>query len=61
MKKTIRVYYLTYVDVPLESDGFSSKDEMIDYAEEISDILITPQDSFDHLAICGGDSEIVDV
>ena len=61
MEKTVRVYYITHVDIPLESDNFTNKGEMLDYAEEIADDLISPQDAFDNLDICDVESEIVDI
>lgn len=53
MKKIVRVYYMTHVDIPLESDNFTYKGEMLDYAEKIADDLITRSDAFDNLVIWG--------
>ena len=32
MEKIVRVYYSTFIDVPCESENFSSDEEMIEYA-----------------------------
>lgn len=60
MKKTVRVYYCTFVDVPLEESDFSSEEEMIQYANENTEVYLSLQDINDHLVKQDGESEVID-
>lgn len=61
MKKTVRVYYSTFIDVTLESDNFANDEEMIQYANENTEDYLNLQDINDHLCKQDGDTEIVDL
>lgn len=61
MEKTIRVYYSTFIDVTLDTDDFSTEDEMISYAEENTEDFLSLQEINDNLCKCNGESEIVDI
>lgn len=61
MEKTVRVYYSTFIDVPLESDNFANDDEMIQYANENTEDYLSLQDINDHLCKQDGESEIVNL
>lgn len=60
MKKTVRVYYCTFVDVPLEESDFSSEEEMIQYANENTEVYLSLQDINEHLVKQDGESEVID-
>lgn len=61
MKKTVRVYYCTFVDVPLEESDFSSEEEMIQYANENTEVYLSLQDINEHLVKQDGESEVIDL
>lgn len=61
MKKTIRVYYSTFFDVTLDTDDFSTEDEMIDHAEENAKEFLSLSQLIVNLHKCEGESEIVDI
>lgn len=60
MEKTVRVYYSTFIDIPLEESNFSSEQEMIQYANENTEEYLSLQDINDHLVKQDGETEIVD-
>lgn len=61
MKKVVRVYYTTFVDVEYDTDSFENEQGMIDYAEENADEFLYPQDVIDNLSKQVGESEIIDI
>ena len=50
MEKIVRVYYTTFIDVPCESENFSSEEEMIGWAKDNTDDFISVQEIFDNLS-----------
>lgn len=61
MEKIVRVYYSTFIDVPVDTDDFEDDDEMIDYAEENAEDFLSLQEINDNLCKSEGESEIVDI
>lgn len=61
MEKVVRVYYSTFIDVLLDTDIFSTEDEMIDYAEENTEDFLSLQEINDNLCKQEGESEIIDI
>lgn len=61
MEKVVRVYYSTFIDVLLDTDNFSTEDEMIDYAEENTEDFLSLQEINDNLCKQEGESEIIDI
>lgn len=61
MKKMVRVYYTTFVDVEYDTDSFENEQDMLDYAEENADEFLYPQDVIDNLSKQVGESEIIDI
>ena len=49
MEKIVRVYYSTFIDVPMESENFSSDEEMIEYAENNTEDYLSLQEINDNL------------
>lgn len=60
MEKIVRVYYSTFIDVPMESENFSSDEEMIEYAENNTEDFLSLQEINDNLAKEKGKSFLLD-
>lgn len=60
MEKIVRVYYSTFSDVPMESENFSSDEEMIEYAENNTEDFLSLQEINDNLSKEKGKSFLLD-
>ena len=62
MEKIVRVYYTSFIDVPCESENFSSEKEMIEWAKDNSGDFFSIQEIIDNLTkddTC--QAEVVDI
>lgn len=62
MEKIVRVYYSSFIDVPCESDDFSSDEEMKKWAKDNASDFLSQQEIIDNLTkddTCS--SDIVDI
>ena len=62
MEKIVRVYYTSFIDVPCESENFSSEKEMIDWANDNTSDFLSTQEIIDNLTkddTC--QAEVVDI
>lgn len=62
MEKIVRVYYTSFIDVPCESENFSSEKEMIEWAKDNTSDFLSTQEIIDNLT--KGDTcqaEVVDI
>lgn len=60
-EKTTRVYFSTFIDVPLNSNDFSNDEAMVQYAEDNVGDFVTIQDIMDNLSVEENKSQIVDL
>lgn len=60
-EKTTRVYFSTFIDVPLDSNAFPNDEAMVQYAEDNVGDFVTIQDIMDNLSVEENKSQIVDL
>lgn len=58
--KIVRMYFSTFVDAEMESDNFSSEEEMKEYARLNASDFIEQQQLIDNLAIEPTDMDVLD-
>ena len=58
MEKIVRVYYTSFIDVPCESENFSSEEEMVEWAKDNSGDFFSYQEVSDNLS---KNAEVVDI
>lgn len=58
MEKIVRVYYTSFIDVPCESENFSSEEEMVEWAKDNSGDFFSYQEVSDNLS---KSAEVVDI
>lgn len=57
-KKTVRIYFSTFVDVEMNSEEFASDEELVDFVEENSSEYIDDAQIMENLALQEGNSDV---
>lgn len=57
-KKTVRIYFSTFVDVEMDSDEFASDEKLVDFVESNSSEYIDDVQIMKNLALQEGNSDV---
>lgn len=57
-KKTVRIYFSTFVDVEMDSDEFASDEKLVDFVEDNSSEYIDDAQIMENLALQEGNSDV---